>query len=194
MRHRIRTPAVPLALLLAAGLLACSGTVTIPQGTRLVATTTARLHPDSVSVGDSLTLELAGDLEGQDGVLLEKGTPIHGAVTAVQPVQGQWPAVVQVDFGALEAGGTRHPLSSRVVSVTAEARSREDGSPVDVRGGLVGTTVRGRSAAAMVQSQVRAEPGTSVVLGTGRVEGFVPAGARVELEVTAPLEVPPPGG
>lgn len=178
-----------LAVALAAG---CSDTATIPPETRLVANLTAELDPDSVSVGDSVSAELAGNLEAGDRVLLEKGTPIHGTVTALQESEGRWPAVVNLDFTSLEVAGERHVLSSRVASAEARVRGGEDGSEAATGDGLIGSVAEGRSGAALVRPQVQKEPGTSVVVGTEADSGFLPAGARIELVVTELLEVPSP--
>lgn len=190
--RRHETPiAATLVLVLAAGLAACSDTVTIPPQTRLVASMSAELDPESAAVGDSVTVELAGDLRGENGVLLEKGTLIHGTVTAVQEQQGQWPLVVTLDFTHVEVSGTRHALASRVTSVDAETRSSDD-SEAAATGGLVGSVVAGRQGAAMVRPDIRKKAGTPVALGTAATTGYLPAGARVELEVTETLELPGP--
>lgn len=183
--------AVALVAALAA---ACSDTVSIPAETRLVADLTAELDPDSVSAGDSVSAELAGNLEAGDRVLLEKGTRIHGAVTAVQASGGRWPAVVSLAFTSLEVAGERRALSSRVASVEARIRGDGDEDEAVTGDGLIGTVAEGRSGAALVRPHVQKEPGTPVVLGTADESGFLPAGARIELAVTDLLEVPSPGG
>lgn len=171
---------------------ACSDPAVLPPETRLVASLTTELDPDSASVGDSLTAELAGDLEAGDRVLLREGTPIHGTVTALQASEGRWPAVVKLDFTALEVAGERHGLSSRVAGVEARIRGGEDDGGVG--DGLIGDVAEGRSGAALVRPQVQKKPGTSVVVGTEAERGYLPAGARIELVVTERLEVPAPGG
>lgn len=185
---QLATAAALVALLASA----CSDPAVLPPETRLVANLTAELDPDSASVGDSLTAELAADLMAGDRVLLEEGTPIHGTVTALQPSEGRWPAVVNLHFTALEVAGERHPLSSRVASV--EARVRGGGDDAAVGDGLIGDVAEGRSGAALVRPQIQKEPGTSVVVGTEAENGYLPEGARIELVVTARTEVPAPGG
>lgn len=191
MPRSARLPAIAAALA-AVLATACSDPAVLPPDTRLVASLTTELDPDSVSVGDSLTAELAGDLEAGDRTLLEEGTPIHGTVTALQASEGRWPAVVKLDFTALEVAGERHALSSRVEGV--EARIRGGGDDGGVGDGLIGDVAEGRSGAALVRPQIQKEPGTSVVVGTEAEHGYLPAGARIEIVVTERLEVPAPGG
>lgn len=180
--------AAALAVVLAS---ACSDPAVLPPDTRLVASLTAELDPGSASPGDSVTAELAGDLQAGDRVLLEEGTPIHGVVTAVQASEGRWPAVVKLDFTALEVAGERHALSSRVESAEARVRGGGESGTGD---GLVGTVAEGRSGTALVRPRVQKEPGTSVVVGTEAARGYLPAGARIALVVTERLEVPRPDG
>lgn len=191
MPRSVRLPAIAAALA-AVLATACSDPAVLPPDTRLVASLTTELDPESASVGDSLTAELAGDLEAGDRTLLEEGTPIHGTVTALQASEGRWPAVVKLDFTALEVAGERHALSSRVEGV--EARIRGGGDDGGVGDGLIGDVAEGRSGAALVRPQIQKEPGTSVVVGTEAERGYLPAGARIEIVVTERLEVPAPGG
>lgn len=184
-------PAI-LAALVALLAAACADPAVLPPETRLVANLTAELDPDSASVGDSLTAELAADLVAGDRVLLEEGTPIHGTVTAFQPSEGRWPAVVNLHFTALEVAGGRHPVSSRVGSV--EARVRGGGGDGAVGDGLIGDVAEGRSGAALVRPRIQKEPGTSVVVGTEAESGYLPEGARIEIVLTERAEVPRPGG
>lgn len=182
-----------LAALFAGGLAACSDTVVVPAETRLVAAMSAELDPDSVEVGDSVTAALAGNLEAGDRVLMAKGTRFHGTVTAVQEAEGRWPTVLNLHFVEVEVDGARDSLSTRLVAVDAATRGSDGGGGDETGEGLVGTVASGRNAAAMVRPDVQKEPGSSVVLGTAAARGYLPEGARIELELTAPLEVPPPG-
>lgn len=185
-----RTLAAALAALLLA---ACSDAVTLPQGTRLVASLDGAVHPDSVSVGDTVRARLAGNLEGGEGVLMVEGTPLVGTVTAVQRAQGQWPLVLKLDFAAAEVGGAVRPLPMRIAGVEAEVDEAAEGS--DAMGmGLMGSVVEGRAGAAMVRPDVAREAGTAVALGSGERTGHLPGGGRLELEVTARTELPLPGG
>lgn len=187
MPRRVRPSSFLLAF---AGLLAaaCSDPAVLPPETRLVANLTAELDPGEASAGDSLTAELAGDLRAGERVLLEKGTRIHGVVTAVQESEGRWPTVVNLEFTSLETAGERHRLVSRVESVEARVRGEEAGGGE----GLIGDVAEGRAGAALVRPEIQKEPGTSVVLGTEAEDGYLPAGARIELLVVERLEVPPP--
>lgn len=179
-----------LLVLVLAGLLAsgCSDPAVIPPDTRLTASLTGELDPAAASPGDTVTARLAGNLQAGDRVLLEKGTPIHGTVTAVQESEGRWPTVVNLAFTGLEVAGERHDLVSRVESVEARVRGEETAGAE----GLIGDVARGRAGASLVQPEIQQEAGTSVVLGTEAEDGYLPEGARIELLVLERLEVPPP--
>lgn len=191
----MRRPAAAAALALALGAVAaCSGDVTVPPETVLVAEMDGRLDPDSVSAGDSVHARLAGNLQGRDGgVLLEEGTPIHGTVTAVQRAEGRWPAILRLAFTQVEVAGERHPLSARVRSVEAESRPGSGDDDATVGRGLLGEPLSGRAAGPLLRSSMSGTSGTLVAMGTTARLAYLPDGGRLELVVTSPLEVPPPG-
>lgn len=185
-----RTYRPRLSVLALAGLLAtaCSDPAVIPPETRLTASLTEELDPAAVSPGDSVTARLAGNLRAGDRVLLEKGTPIHGTVTAVQQSEGRWPTVLNLDFTSVEVAGEQHVLVARVEGVEARVRGEETAGG----DGLIGDVARGRAGAALVRPEIQQEPGTSVVLGTEAEDGYLPRGARIQLLVLEQLELPAP--
>lgn len=187
-KQLLRAMAAALATLTPA---ACSDTVTLPPGTRLVASVEGALRPGSVSVGDTVRARLAGDLQGAEEVLLGRGTLLLGTVTAVQEARGQWPSVLKLNFDAVEIGGSARPLPMRVVSVEAEAVGDDSDDDGAMGQGLMGSVVEGRAGAALVRPDVAGEEGTAVAFGSGERTGHVPDGGQLELEITARTELPP---
>ena len=61
-------------------------------------------------------------------------------------------------------------------------------------GGLVGEVVGGRSGAPLLEPETLRAPGQAVVLGSRDEPAVLPAGARIELRVTASTELPAPEG
>lgn len=187
-------PRALAAALAALALAACSDAVTLPRGTRLVASLDGAVRPDSVSVGDTVRARLAGDLEGAEGVLVTEGTLLLATVTAVQQPRGQWPSVIRLDFGQAEIGGTRHALPARIVSVEARPADDDGDAAPDAGMSLMGSVLGGRADAALMQEEVARAGGSAVALGGEAPSGYLPDGGRLELEVTARTELPPPGG
>lgn len=182
---RSRLSASLLALLLAVTAAGC-GSVELPAGTGLVVELDQAISPDEVAAGDAVTARLAGNLKQGDEVLLPAGTVFRGQVSAVQPLRGQWPMVVKLDFTEVEVAGEAHPVSLRVVSVETERTETGSG----VAGDLVGSAVSGREAAPFLGPDVSGEPGTAVVLATEAESARIPAGARLELELLATVKIP----
>lgn len=182
--------AVP-ALLLACGF----GTVELPTGTVLVVELEERVDPAEVEAGSGITARLAGDLTAEDRVLIPAGALLHGEVTAVQPADERLPAAVKIVFRTLETGNDSVSVEARVTS--AEARTAEDADEAADPGetmGLAGTVVEGREHAPMVGPELSGAAGTGILLGTDARPAHLPAGGRIELELTAPLEIVPPDG
>lgn len=182
--------AVP-ALLLACGF----GTVELPPGTVLVVELTEGVDPAEVEVGSRISARLAGDLTAEDRILIPAGAVLRGQVTAVQPADERLPAAVKIDFRTLETGSDSVSVEARVTS--AEARTAEgagDGAGPDGTMGLAGTVVEGREHAPMVGPELSGAAGTGILLGTDARPAHLPAGSRIEMELTAPLEIVPPDG
>lgn len=180
--------AVP-ALLLACGF----GTVEVPAGTVLVVELQDAVDPAGVEAGSRITARLAGDLTAGDRTLIPAGAVFRGEVTAVQPADERLPAAVKIVFRSLETGSDSVPVEARVTS--AEARTLEDvddeAGPVTSMG-LAGTVVQGREHAPMVGPELSGAAGTGILLGTVARPAHLPAGARIELALTSPLEIVPP--
>lgn len=180
--------AVP-ALLLACG----SGTVEVPAGTVLVVELEDRVDPAEVEVGSRIRARLDGDLTAGDRVLLPAGAVLRGQVTAVQPADERLPAAVKLAFRTLETGSDSVSVEARVTS--AEARTAEDADDAAGPGttmGLAGTVVQGREHAPMVGPELSGAAGTGILLGTEARPAHLPAGGRMELELTSSLEIVPP--
>lgn len=183
-----RTSLALLAPLLLAG---CADTVTVPAETRLVAELGARLDPASDSVGAPLEARLTGDLAAGDRVLLAEGTALLGRVTAVQARTERLPWAVAIAFDSVRVAGRTHAAPLEVTSVEARPRAGDD---AEADGGLLGEVVGGRSGAPLLERRTLEAAGQAVVLGTRDEPAVLPAGARIELRVTAPTELPAPGG
>lgn len=175
-------------------LLACSiGTVEVPAGTVLVVELEDRVDPAEVEVGSRITARLAGDLTAEDRTLIPAGAVFRGEVTAVQPADERLPAAVRIVFRSLETGSDSVPVEARVTS--AEARTAEDADDAPGPGttmGLAGTVVQGREHAPMVGPELSGAAGTGILLGTDARPAHLPAGGKIELELTSSLEIVPP--
>lgn len=189
---------VLLSLLLApiAALTSACGpdTVTLPPGTALVAELDRAVAADTGAVGDPVSARLAGDLAAEGRVLLPAGTVLRGRITAVQAADDRRPAAVKLDFRALETDRGVDSVSVRITAAETERVGPEEGASGAVTGkGLAGTVVTGRKHAPMVTRDLARADGTGILLGTPARPARLPRGARLELELTAPLEVVPPG-
>ena len=187
-----------LALLAPPLLAGCGEQVTIPAETRLVAELGSRLDATADSAGAAVEARLTGDLAAGDRVLLPRGTVLTGRVTAVQARTERRPWAVAIAFDSVRIGGRGHAVPLEVISVEARPPAGDDGAPgaggAPAGGGLVGEVVGGRSGAPLLQRRTLEAPGQAVVLGTRDEPAVLPAGARIELRVTAPIELPAPGG
>lgn len=181
---------IPLLVAAPVALAACSDSVSVPAGTRLLVEMETRIHPDSVAEGDAVITRLAGDLEGRDGVLIREGATIEGRITAIQEARGQWPHVVKIAFDSIRIRGMARPISADIASATP--RTPEGVTVTDTD--LIGSVVSGRAGAALIRGDIADAPGTGVALATGAKSAPFLPGSRMELELTAELQVPRPGG
>lgn len=181
------------ALLLSAASLACGAdTVQVPAGTALTVELETALAADTAAVRDEVSARLAGNLTAGDRVLIPAGAVLRGRVTAVQAADDRRPAAVKLDFRVLETGGRVDSVSVRITGAEAVTEEPEDGAAPGVAGtGIAGTVVEGRQHAPMVVRELARAPGTGILLGTPAQPAHLPAGARLELELTEPLEVVP---
>lgn len=178
---------------IAALTLACGpDTVTLPAGTALVAELDRAVAADAGTVGDTVTARLAGDLVAGGRVLLPAGVVLRGRITAVQAADDRRPAAVKLDFRALETDQGVDSVTVRVTAAETERLAPGEGASGAVTGkGLAGTVVTGRKHAPMVTRQLARADGTGILLGTPAQPARLPRGGRLELELTAPLEVVP---
>jgi len=179
------TPLVAAVLVLAA----CSDRVSVPSGTTLLVETETRIDPDSVAQGDDVVARLAGDLQGSDGVLIREGAIFEGRITAVQEARGQWPFVVKVAFDSIRVRGVASPISAEIGSVSPRTPEDVTISETD----LIGSVVAGRAGAALLRPDIAEAEGTGVALATEAQSTPFLRGSRMELRLTAPLEVPASG-
>lgn len=197
MEPRSRPSSPALVALIAAFSVACGpDTVTLPAGTALVAELDRAVSADTGAVGDTVSARLAGDLTGEGRILLPAGTVLRGRITAVQAADDRRPAAVKLDFHALGTEGGTDSLAVRVTSAETEPLAPADGEGEGsgVTGSnLAGTVVTGRKHAPMVTRELARAGGTGILLGTPVRPAHLPRGARLELELSAPLEVVPPG-
>lgn len=186
-----------LPLLLVPLVTACgSDAVTVPTGTRLTVELSTRVDPGSTPPGTEISARLAGNLAAEDRVLIPAGAVLRGRITAVQQADERLPAAVKLDFRLLETGNATDSLAARIVSAEARTPDDSDGTEgangTETTRGLAGTVVEGREHAPLVGPELSEGRGTAVLLGTDARPAHLPEGARVELELTEPLEVEPP--
>jgi hypothetical protein len=97
---------------------------------------------------------------------------------------------VKVAFDSIRVRGTASPMSAEIASLSP--RTPEDVTVTETD--LIGSVVGGRAGAALIRPDIAEADGTGLALATeAKRTPFLP-GSRMELRLTAPLEVPGPEG
>lgn len=203
-----RSPsAAPGAAVLAAAALttlaACGGpgsvSVTLDPGTQFQAELQQELNTRDNSAGDEFRATVVSRLTDGETVAVPAGATLNGRITAVQEASEEGAAVLKLDFSSIEARGETHPIAARLVNANPEERSSsttaEDVAKIGASaaaGAILGQVVTGEGEGAAVGAAVGGAAGTAVVLSNKDSWAVLPAGSRITVELTEPLQLSVP--
>ena len=204
--------AIP-ALALAVGAAACSRSTTVesagdigsvapaasprnarnlPAGTDLRVRLDQQIGTNSSRVGDEFTATVTQDVVAQNGrVAVPAGSTIYGHITGLHTSQQSGdPAAIRVDFDRIAVNGENYPFTARV-SATNLKMERSNNDAIQkagigaAAGAVLGAIIgEGDLKKILIGGAIGAAAGTVISLGTGDVQGVLPAGTEMTLQST----------
>jgi hypothetical protein len=167
--------------------------VTIPAGTPLVVSLATELSTASNNSGDTFngTLSQPVVIDGQ--TVLPAGTTVSGTVSRVYaPKAGKAHMWLDLTQAALPSGAT-YTLHTNTMELVAKPSTEDDLEKVaagGVAGGILGGIIGGGKGA-LIGAAVGAGAGTAVAVATRDKNVRLPAGQKLQFELTESMRVPP---
>jgi hypothetical protein len=171
-----------------------AGVTAIPAGTEVMARLDREISTE-VEPGTTFTMTLRTPvLDAQQRTIVPAGATIHGYVTAVRPsIDVATPAILRVDFQAMEIQGRNVPMSAEVVRT--EIARRGAGAEQVLRGAVtgaaagaaIGAVIGGDVTGALRGAAIGAGAGTIISLGISDQHAVLPEGSHMILRITEPV-------
>ncbi len=169
-------------------------TRTLPPGTTIDVRLDQEIGTKVSKVGDTFaaTVENAIVASG-GGTAVPAGSKIYGKITGLDNSDrtGE-PAAIKVDFERLVVNGTSHPFYAKVTATDLQTRGADTRNETIQKAGVgaaagavLGAVLSGGDLDKILLGGVLgAAAGTVISLGTGDVEGVLPAGTSMKLQTT----------
>jgi hypothetical protein len=167
---------------------------TLPSGTTVEARLDREIGTKNSRVGDRFTATVDNAVVAQNGAtVVPAGAKLYGKVTGLHTSQRAGDqAAIRVDFERLEFNGQSHPFEAKVTATAVETRGQDTRSETLKKAGigaaagavLGGILSGGELDKILIGGALGAAAGTVISLGTGDVEGVLPAGTRMTLQTT----------
>ena len=168
--------------------------LSIPSGTALTVRLDQEIGTKSSKVGDTFTATIADAVVAQNGAtVIPSGAQVHGKVTGLHSSDRAGDAAaITIDFERLVVNGRSYPFSAKVTATNLETRGGDTRSETlkkagvgAAAGAVLGAVLsKGDLDKILLGGVLGAAAGTAISLGTGEVEGVLPAGTRMTLETT----------
>jgi hypothetical protein len=166
----------------------------LPSGTTLDIRLDNEIGTKSSKVGDTFTGTVETAVVATNGeTAVPAGTKVHGKVTGLDNSDrvGE-PAAIKVDFERIVVNGRSQPLYAKVTATNLETRGQDTRDETlqkagvgAAAGAVLGAVLSGGDLdKILLGGALGAAAGTVISLGTGDVEGVLPAGTRLTLQTT----------
>jgi hypothetical protein len=171
-----------------------AGVTAVPAGTQIIARLDQEVSTE-VEPGTTFTMSLRTPiLDSQQRTVIPAGARIHGYVTAVRPsYDAATPAILRVDFQAIEIQGRNVPMSAEVVRTDVERRGLgaeqvlRGAATGAAAGAALGAVIRGDVTGALRGAAIGAGAGTIISLGITDQHAVLPEGSHMVLRLTEPV-------
>jgi len=168
--------------------------LTVPQGTLLVLRTRETIQSKQVQEGAPVEFIVMSDVNAGGYLAIPRGATVHGVISQVKNVaRGELTGSpsLSVQLTALELGGMSYPLQSDEFRVKGPGKGgRTAGSALGgaLLGAIIGGAAGGGSGAA-IGAGIGAGAGTAASAASNGPGVWIPAEARVDFHLMAPLTV-----
>ncbi len=166
----------------------------LPSGSVVEARLDREIGTKVSRVGDGFTASVENEIVAQNGaVVVPAGAKIYGKVTGLKSSGNAGEqAAISIDFDRIVMQGQSYPFSAKVTATNLETRggaSREEtlkkAGIGAAAGAVLGAVVSGGDLdKILIGGALGAAAGTVISLGTGNVEGVLPAGTLMKLQTT----------
>ncbi|HET7583870.1 MAG TPA: YMGG-like glycine zipper-containing protein [Gemmatimonadaceae bacterium] len=166
----------------------------LPEGTALRVRLDDQLGTKSNRVGDEFTATVVDPVVAQNGeTVVPTGAKVHGSVTGLhESSRAGDPAVIKLDFNRLTVNGNSYSFDAAVEATklkTEGGDTRDETlkkAGIGAAAGAVLGAVLGDAdlKSILVGGALGAAAGTAISLGTGDVQGVLPAGTELSLRST----------
>jgi hypothetical protein len=170
----------------------------LAEGTMLGLTAVDSINSRHNKKGDPVTATAASDVRDSRGrVVIPAGAVFSGTVSDIAPGTPSNPRLV-ITFNRVGFGGNTYAVQARVdtMATTTQGRGVTAGTAAKVGagaviGGIAGRLIGGNKTGTAVGAVAGAAAGAGVAHATRDIDIILPAGAMVQVTLTAPFELQP---
>jgi hypothetical protein len=175
---------------------AAKGPVTLPQGTLLQLRTSESVSSKRAKDGTPVQFVVIQDVTYGGALAIPRGATVHGVVTETKKAGDlKGSAELSLTITSLDLGGQNYPLASDQFMVKGPGKGGETANHI-FGGALLGAIIGGiadRGVGAAIGAGAGAAAGTVGSAATPGPDAWIPAEARVDFHLDAPLTVTPVG-
>lgn len=170
------------------------GPVTIPQGTLVQLRTNEPINSKRAKDGTPVEFTVIQDVAFGGVLAIPRGATVHGVVSEVkQAGQLAGSPELALTITSLDLGGQSYPLTSDQFKVKGPSKGESTAGHI-VGGALIGTIIGcavGRGPGCAIGAGAGAAAGTAASAASSGPGVWIPAEARVDFHLAAPLTVTP---
>jgi hypothetical protein len=175
---------------------AARGPVTLPPGTLLQLRTSEWVSSKRAKDGTPVQFVVIQDVTYGGVLAIPRGATVHGVVTETKKAGDlKGSAELALTITSLDLGGQNYPLTSDQFKVKGPGKGGETANHI-FGGALLGAIIGGiadRGVGAAIGAGAGAAAGTAASAASSGPDAWIPAEARVDFHLGAPLTVMPVG-
>lgn len=163
----------------------------VPSGTSLAVLLDEGVNTQVTRPGQPLTASVAAPVMVSGEVVIPAGSTMSGTITAIS----QKPPSMTVEFADVETAGGTVPLRAEptIVRLAEHSEMKDEGAKIGggaAAGAVIGGVVGGNVKSAAIGAAAGAAAGTGVALATKERYAYLPAGAKLDVQLDESLNVP----
>jgi hypothetical protein len=163
----------------------------VPSGTSLEVMLDQGVNTQVTRPGQPLTASVAAPVMVSGEVVIPAGSSVSGTITAIS----QKPPSMTVEFAEVETSAGTVPLEAEptIVRLAEHSEMKDEGAKIGggaAAGAVIGGAVGGNVKSAAIGAAAGAAAGTGVALATKERYAYLPAGAKLNLQLDESLLVP----
>jgi hypothetical protein len=168
-------------------------TMTIPDGTIVVASLDTRLSTDTNHTGDSFVATTIAPIMVDGRTVVPAGAQIHGVLNDVQAsgrIKGRARMTLAYE-GIVDPDGKTHAISAQPLTLQAASATRGDVEKIaggGILGAIIGGIAKGGKGAA-IGAGAGAGAGTILMLATKGADVELKPGQRLSVHMTSPTSI-----